>query len=100
MFSNVEEDQFVQSKGIFDKLIIDCAFREDISLKKYPDVTGGCEGFYPTLTTNGMCYTFNGKSSLELWQSSKMINTFSTLFPSNPKNNKTFGGKRTVQGIS
>ena len=100
MFSNVEEGQYVQSNGLFDKLIVDCAFREDISLKKHPDGTGGCEGFYPTLTTNGLCYTFNGKSSSELWQSSKMINTFQTLFPSNPKNNKTFGGLRTVQGTS
>ena len=97
VFSRVEDDQFVQTKGLYDKLIIDCAFQEDISLKRQPD--GGCKGFHPTLTTNGMCYTFNGKPTSELWQPSKMINSFSTLFPLRPTNNKTFGGPRTAQGI-
>ena len=97
IFSLVEDEQFVQTKGLYDKLIIDCAFKEDISLKRQPDC--GCKGFHPTLTTNGMCYTFNGKPTSELWQPSKMINSFSTLFPSHPTNNKTFGGPRTAQGI-
>ena len=97
IFSHIEEDQFLKTKGLYDKLIIDCAFREDISLKRRPD--GGCPGFYPTLTTNGMCYTFNGKPTSELWQSSKMIDSFTTLFPSNPTSNKTFGGPRSVQGM-
>ena len=97
IFSHIEEDQFLKTKGLYDKLIIDCAFREDISLKRKPD--GGCPGFYPTLTTNGMCYTFNGKPTSELWQSSKMIDSFTTLFPSHPTSNKTFGGPRSVQGM-
>ena len=97
IFSHIEEDQFLNTKGLYDKLIIDCAFREDISLKRKPD--GGCPGFYPTLTTNGMCYTFNGKPTSELWQSSKMIDSFTTLFPSHPTSNKTFGGSRSVQGM-
>ena len=99
VFPHVKGGQFVQKKGIYDKVIMDCAFREDLSRKKLPDSNGGCEGFYPSLTTNGLCYTFNGKPTSELWQSSEMINTFSTLFPSHPKNNKTYGGARTVQGI-
>ena len=98
IFSHIEEDQFLKTKGLYDKLIIDCAFREDISLKRRPD--GGCPGFYPTLTTNGMCYTFNGKPTSELWQDSKMINSFSAIFPSHSNDNKTFGGSRTVQGKS
>lgn len=97
IFSHIEEDQFLKTKGLYDKLIIDCAFREDISLKRKPDE--GCPGFYPTLTTNGMCYTFNGKPTSELWQSSKMIESFTTLFPSHPTSNKTFGGPRSVQGM-
>ena len=98
IFSLVEDEQFVQTKGLYDKLIIDCAFREDISLKRQPG--NSCKGFHPTLTTNGMCYTFNGKPTSELWQPSKMINSFSTLFPLHPTNNKTFGGPRTVQGTA
>ena len=98
IFSLVEDEQFVQTKGLYDKLIIDCAFREDISLKRQPG--NSCKGFHPTLTTNGMCYTFNGKPTSELWQPSKMINSFSTLFPLHPTNNKTFGGPRTAQGTA
>ena len=97
IFGHGEKDKFDQTKSLYDKLIIDCAFREDISLRGQPD--GGCEGFYPTLTTNGMCYTFNGQPTYELWKPSKMINSFSTLFPLHPRNNKTFGGSRIVQGI-
>ena len=84
--------------GIYDKSIIHCAFREDLRKKKFPDDNGGCEGFQPSLTTNGMCYTFNGKSTSELWKSSKMISTFDSMFPSHSKSNRVFGGSRTVQG--
>ena len=79
-------------------MIIDCAFKENLRRKKVPDANGGCKGFHPTLTTNGMCYTFNGKHSSELWQLSEMTTTFADIFPSNPINNKTFGGPRTAQG--
>ena len=45
VFTYVKGGQFVQKKGIYDKVIIDCAFREDLSRKKLPDSKGGCEGF-------------------------------------------------------
>ena len=97
VFTTIKKDQ---RRGVYDKIIIDCAFREDLRLrKKLPDANEGCEGFNPSITTNGMCYTFNGKETSELWQSSEMINTFTNLFPSQSKNNKTFGGRRTVQGM-
>ena len=79
-------------------MIIDCAFRENLRRKKFPDSIGGCEDFHPSLTTNGMCYTFNGKDTSDLWKSSEMIKTFSSLFPSRSKSDKTFGGSRSVQG--
>ena len=79
-------------------MIIDCAFRENLRRKKLPDVDQGCEGFQPSLTTNGMCYTFNGKENDELWKSSLLTSTFKNLFPLMSENNKTFGGERTAQG--
>ena len=99
VFDQPKEDDFVKKRGVYDKMIIDCAFRKDLRRRKIPDPNGGCEGFNPSLTTNGMCYTFNGKKTPELWQTSKMITTFANLFPLDSKNNKTFGGRRTVQGI-
>ena len=98
IFNNTREENFVSRRGIFDKVIIDCAFREDLKKKKVPDLAGGCDGFQPSLTTGGFCYTFNGKESSSLWKSSEMINTFSNVFPSHLKRNRKFGGSRTVQG--
>ena len=79
-------------------MIIDCAFREDLRKKKLPENATGCDDFKVSLTTNGMCYTFNGKRSSDIWQSSEMITTFSNIFPLHSNNNKRFGGTRTVQG--
>ena len=96
LFSSIKEDK---GTGIMDKVIIDCAFKEDLQLrKKYPEGHGGCNGFHPSLTTNGMCYTFNGKETSELWQPSEMFTTFANLFPLKHKTNNTFGGRGTVQG--
>ena len=97
-FNHTKEEEFVKRRGVYDKVIIDCAFREDLRRKKVPDSNGGCDGFYPSITTNGMCYTFNGKKSSDLWKSSEMLTTFASLFPSPAKRDKTFGGSRTVQG--
>ena len=79
-------------------MIIDCAFKENLRRKKNPEPNGGCEGFLPSLTTNGMCFTFNGNETSKLWKPSKLITAFTNLFPSNSKDNKTWGGARTVQG--
>ena len=98
VFNHIKGDDFVKRGGAYDKIIIDCAFREDLRRRKNPDHDGGCEGFHPSLTTNGMCYTFNGKNPLDLWKSSDMTTTFTNLFPPHSRNNKTFGGSRTVQG--
>ena len=97
-FRNTKEEKIVKRRGLYDKSIIDCAFREDLRRRKFPEVNGGCKGFYPSLTTNGMCYTFNGKATSEVWKSSDVISTFNDLFPTESKSNKFFGGSRTVQG--
>ena len=97
-FKLINTDDIVKRRGTYDKIIIDCAFREDLRRKGNPDPDGGCDGFHPSLTTNGMCYTFNGKRTSDIWQPSEMITTFSDIFPSHSYNNKRFGGSRTVQG--
>ena len=79
-------------------MIIDCAFREDLRKKKLSENATGCDDFKVSLTTNGMCNTFNGKHSSEVWKTSDIMNSFSHLFTSNMHNDKTFGGPRTVQG--
>ena len=68
-------------KGLYDKLIMQCGFREDMSKKEHFNLKGGCDSFYPTLTTNGMCHSFNSEISSNIWQSSNITNSFSTTFP-------------------
>ena len=99
MFNHTTENSFVKQRGVYDKMIIDCAFRENLRMKKLSEDNGGCDDFEASLTTNGMCYTFNGKHSSEIWKVSEVTNSFSHLFTSYANNNKTFGGPRTVQGI-
>ena len=98
VFGDPKDEKIVKRRGLYDKSIIECAFREDLRKRKFPDIYGGCEDFYPSLTTNGMCYTFNGKVASEVWKSSEMITNFDNLFASNSKSDKVFGGSRTVQG--
>ena len=97
MFNQTKKEEFVEQRGVYDKLIIDCAFKENLQRKKQPS-SGGCNDFVPSITTNGLCYTFNGQTSSEIWKPSKLMTTFSHLFPSEVKNKKKFGGTRTVQG--
>ena len=102
VFNHTMEDEFVRKRGVYDKSIIDCAFRENLKRRKEPSYLGGCPDFQPSLTTNGLCYTFNGKHSSELWKDSKMMTAFVNNFPSETKNKKNFGyfgGARTTQGI-
>ena len=97
VFKQTEEEAFVKKRGVYDKLIIDCAFKENLQRKKHP-TDSGCDGFEPSVTTNGFCYSFNGQHSSKIWKPSNMMTTFSKLFPSQDKSNNTFGGSRTVQG--
>ena len=68
-------------KGLYDKLIMQCGFREEISKKKHFDLKGGCSSFHPTLTTNGMCHSFNSDNTSNIWQSSNITKFFSSMFP-------------------
>ena len=98
VFNQTEEEAIVKQRGVYDKMIIDCAFRENLQRKKELSDDGGCEDFEPSLTSNGICYTFNGYHSSELWKVSKVSTTFAKLFPSKMKSDKTFGGSGTSQG--
>ena len=98
VFNQTKDVGYVKQRGVYEKMIIDCAFRENLQRKKELSDGGGCEDFEPSLTSNGICYTFNGYHSSELWKVSKVSTTFAKLFPSKMKSDKTFGGSGTSQG--
>ena len=97
LFKDIKDDNFVKRNGVYEKMIIDCAFKENLLKKKLPDDIGGCKDFHPSLTTNGICYTFNGQDTSELWKTSEIMTTFSKILSSKSVI-KTFGGPRTWQG--
>ena len=68
---------------MYDKLVMQYAFKENILKKQQNDYDGGSELFTPTLTTNGLCYSFNSENYSSVWKESEVTNTFNELFPHN-----------------
>ena len=69
----------------YDKLIMQYAFKQNV-LRKHRDdydADGEGESFTPTLTTNGLCYSFNSEKYSDVWKESEVTNTFNELFPHN-----------------
>ena len=54
--------------------------------------------FGPSVTTNGMCYTFNGEGLTKGWRSSELMDTFERIFPHEDVPGENFGGSGPVQG--
>ena len=81
LFNTTHISNDISGKGLYDKLIMQCGFREDMSKKPHFNVKGGCDSFHPTLTTNGMCHSFNSEITSNIWQSSNVTNSSSSMFP-------------------
>ena len=98
LFKNKFDSNVESNRGPYDKLIMDCALRKNLLKKAYFDSTQvGCDLFLPTLTTNGLCYTFNGKATSEIWDKSEVVETFQQLFPMK-HTNEYFAGAGIFQG--
>ena len=82
VFKHTIDDDIVLTKGLYDKAIIQCSFRkrlEKITQQKSV-LSSGCELFEQSLTSNGLCYTFNALRPSDIWQPSKAINAFQRSF--------------------
>ena len=84
LFENLKDDMFVEENGLFDKLIMGCAFRRDLLRKKtFDHDKDGCDSFLPTITTNGLCHTINGQKPLKTWKKANITIELDDLFPKN-----------------
>jgi hypothetical protein len=71
IWGQVADDSFNQTRSEhssskvshYDKLVMQYAFKQNILKKKYDDYDGESELFTPTLTTNGLCYSFNSEKA-------------------------------------
>ena len=89
VWEKVADESFNQARskpssskvGQYDKLVMQYAFKQNILKKQQDDYDGGSELFTPTLTTNGLCYSFNSEDYSSVWKESEVTNTFNELFP-------------------
>ena len=79
-FNQTRSQHSTSKVGQYDKLIMQYAFKQNILKKQQDDYDGGSELFTPTLTTNGLCYSFNGQNYSGIWKASEVTNTFAELF--------------------
>ena len=82
------DESVLSKRSDYDKLIMECDFGKNLLRRKDFDHTGGCELFQPTLTTNGLCHTFNGQSPSLVWKTAEITETFQKEFPMEHSNEK------------
>ena len=75
VFNDTKDQDFVERYGLYDKFIMGCSFREDLSKKNLKDTEsrGGCQYFDQSLTNNGLCYSFNALKPSTIWKPSQLI---------------------------
>ena len=93
----MKTEKYVEDNGLYNKLIMQCSFRDELNRVSGID-SEGCRGFRPSMTSNGLCYTFNGESVTKIWKPSEVMDTFDQLFPHDNIQNVDFGGIGLVQG--
>ena len=89
IWGGVADESFNQTRSkhstskvrMYDKLVMHYAFKQNILTKQQDDYDGESELFTPTLTTNGLCYSFNSQNYSGVWKESEVTNTFTELFP-------------------
>jgi hypothetical protein len=82
-FNQTRSEHSSSKVGMYDKLVMQYAFKQNIMKKQQEDYDGGSELFTPTLTTNGLCYSFNSEKYSGVWKESEVTNAFNELFPHN-----------------
>ena len=82
---------------MYNQLIMKCAFKESLDREKKIHMDGACDGFYPTLTNNGFCYSFGGPKITQIWKSSNLTNAFDNTFTWD-NNHQFFQGETLSDG--
>ena len=100
VFGQALNQSSVEEIGLYDKLIMDCSFKERLMKKAGTDadLSGGCKYFDHTLTSNGLCYSFNGLAPSSTWRPSNVIQAFNETFNTKHGSEK-FGGAGSNQGM-
>ena len=66
VFGSTLDKGFVKNNALFDKLLLDCSFREQFMPPGQP-LKGKCDLFQQSLTSNGLCLSFNSETPSKIW---------------------------------
>ena len=97
IFNETTKTSKMLDKNIYNQLIMKCAFKESLDREEKIHMDGACDGFYPTLTTNGFCYSFGGPKITQIWKSSNLTNAFDNTFTWD-NNQEFFQGETLIDG--
>jgi hypothetical protein len=97
VFKETESDDYVKKNTIYDKLIMDCAFKTPLMTKK-TNAISGCGEFSQSLTNNGICHSFNGMNPLKLWRDAEIVQAFNKVFESHQTKPHMFRGSGASEG--
>ena len=96
VFGATLDDTVVQSNGLFNKLFLDCSFKEPFMAG---DQLAGCDLFQQSLTSNGLCFSFNSETPSNIWDNSfslaKVIEEFGEI---KPRKFSNFAGTGSNEG--
>ena len=102
VFSETNSKANVEENGYYDRLIMDCVFKGPLASHK-PNLSEGCGEFYNKLTSNGLCQSFNGIETSQVWKENKrkteILQTFSKVFGESQQNPKQFRGTGHSEGM-
>ena len=97
IFNGTTKTSKMLDKNMYNQLIMKCAFKESLDREKKIHMDGACDGFYPTLTNNGFCYSFGGPKITQIWKSSNLTNAFDNTFTWD-NNHQFFQGETLIDG--
>ena len=81
IFTSLNTEDFIDEYGFNDNLLLGCTYDKPLKNMKMTR-NNRCNLFKPTLTNNGLCYSFNGLSSNILWNDGKVVQSFERMFKS------------------
>ena len=98
---NDYSEDYVKAYGLYDKLIMDSVYQKPLFSES--DNLEGQADLYPVLTSNGLCYSFNGIDTSDVWRqtlrSTKILESFSKVFGTLKHETKKFRGIGHSEGM-
>ena len=92
----------VETYGLYDNLIMGCVYQKPLFSES--GNLEGCADVSPVLTSNGLCYSFNGIDTSDVWRqalrSTEILQSFSKVFGTLEHETKKFRGIGHSEGIA